>query len=146
MSDKPIMAFKGYYRFLSNFYPARIFYAGEVYRTNEHAYQAAKSSSVSQREMIQKITSPGKAKRIGNKLILREDWESIKLETMRYLVRQKFFNHSSLAKLLVETGDREIIEGNTWNDTYWGMCKGYGDNHMGKILMEVRADVGKPIL
>ena len=146
MTDKPIMAFKGYYRFLSNFYPARVLYKNMNFRTVEHAFQAAKSTSLSQRELIGEIVSPGKAKRLGAQLILREDWESVKLETMEFLVRQKFFNHPSLAKLLTETGDRELIEGNTWNDTYWGMCKGYGDNHMGKILMRVRANVGKPIL
>jgi predicted NAD-dependent protein-ADP-ribosyltransferase YbiA (DUF1768 family) len=33
-------------------------------------------------------------------------------------------------------------EGNTWNDRFWGVCRGSGLNHLGRILMEVRAEVG----
>ena len=39
---------------------------------------------------------------------------------------------------LADTEDEELIEGNTWNDTYWGVCRGVGENHLGKLLMEVR--------
>ena len=111
------------------------------YRTNEHAYQAAKSLSISQRKLIKDVVSPGAAKRMGMKLILRVDWEIVKLEIMEELVRYKFTNHIGLTRLLLETGDREIIEGNTWNDTFWGKCLGYGDNHMGKIIMKVREEL-----
>ena len=39
------------------------------------------------------------------------------------------------------TGDAELVEGNTWNDTYWGVCNGVGHNHLGKILMQVRQEL-----
>lgn len=32
-------------------------------------------------------------------------------------------------------------EGNTWDDTYWGVCKGVGTNYLGKLLMIVRNDL-----
>ena len=37
------------------------------------------------------------------------------------------------------------IEGNTWNDTFWGVCNGQGQNWLGKILMLVRSELNKPI-
>ena len=35
----------------------------------------------------------------------------------------------------------ELIEGNVWNDTFWGVCNGKGHNHLGKILMKVRDEI-----
>jgi predicted NAD-dependent protein-ADP-ribosyltransferase YbiA (DUF1768 family) len=31
------------------------------------------------------------------------------------------------------------VEGNSWGDTYWGVCKGKGQNKLGHILMQVRS-------
>jgi len=78
---------------------------------------------------------------MGAKLILRVDWDIVRLEIMEDLVRYKFTNHPGLTKLLLDTGDAEIIECNTWNDIFWGTYKGCGDNHMGKILMKVREEL-----
>ena len=39
------------------------------------------------------------------------------------------------------TRDRVLIEGNDWGDTFWGMTDGEGENHLGKILMRVRAEL-----
>lgn len=36
------------------------------------------------------------------------------------------------------TGDAELIEGNNWGDTFWGVCNGRGENMLGKLLMEIR--------
>lgn len=30
-------------------------------------------------------------------------------------------------------------EGNTWGDTFWGICGGQGSNMLGQLLMDVRA-------
>lgn len=61
---------------------------------------------------------------------------------MSGLVRQKF-NHRypELRTKLLSTGDLEIIEGNHWGDTFWGVCNGTGENHLGRILMQVREDL-----
>lgn len=56
---------------------------------------------------------------------------------MKELIMIKFQNPLLKEKLL-NTGDALLIEGNTWRDYYWGECKGKGENHLGKILMEVR--------
>lgn len=38
------------------------------------------------------------------------------------------------------SGD-ELIEGNAWNDTFWGVCNGVGENWLGQLLMERRAEL-----
>jgi predicted NAD-dependent protein-ADP-ribosyltransferase YbiA (DUF1768 family) len=43
--------------------------------------------------------------------------------------------------MLIDTGDQELIEGNWWGDVIWGVCNGKGENHLGKILMEVRKEL-----
>ena len=43
-----------------------------------------------------------------------------------------------LADWLLETGDEELVEGNTWSDTTWGVCNGVGENKLGRLLMIVR--------
>jgi predicted NAD-dependent protein-ADP-ribosyltransferase YbiA (DUF1768 family) len=60
---------------------------------------------------------------------------------MYKIIKNKFTQNPTLTKLLVDTNDKVIIEGNTWGDTYWGMCKGKGENHLGKILMKVRKEI-----
>lgn len=45
--------------------------------------------------------------------------------------------------MLLKTGDEELVEGNTWGDTFWGVCKGKGRNELGKILMKVREEFRK---
>lgn len=136
-----INSFTGKYRFLSNFWPARVTYEGIEYPTTEHAYQAAKTLDVLDRIIISHLTTPGQAKRAGKDIKLREDWEHVKVGIMRELLQQKFSRHTDLAHLLVDTGDEELVEGNTWGDVFWGVCRGKGQNVLGHLLMEVRKDL-----
>lgn len=134
-----IDSFDGDYRFLSNFYKASVVLDGSVYETVEHAYQAAKTLDPSERVKVRRCSSPGRAKKAGRQLSIRKDWEEKKLDTMRQLVLAKFLRSRKLAKALLETGEAQLVEGNNWNDTFWGVCRGKGDNHLGKILMWVRS-------
>lgn len=138
-----INTFMGKYRFLSNFFSAEVEYGGLCYPTVEHAFQAAKSLYPYERLKVQAATSPGAAKHMGRVVTLRPDWESIKYQVMFNLVSKKFTNHPHLRDQLLMTGDVPLIEGNTWGDTTWGMCKGIGNNWLGKILMEVRISLKK---
>ena len=136
-----IDSFTGPNRFLSNFWPAKVMFEGEEYSSVEHAYVAAKTTDEEARKTIRGLT-PGQAKRFGrSKIQLREDWEDIKLHVMRELVSYKFFHNPDLSQLLLDTGDQELIEGNTWGDTYWGVCFDVGLNNLGKILMEIRSEL-----
>jgi len=56
---------------------------------------------------------------------------------MASLIKEKFKNES-LRKKLLDTGEAFIIEGNWWNDRFWGVCDGVGENHLGIILMNER--------
>ena len=60
-------------------------------------------------------------------------------------MQDKFTRNRDLKEKLLATGDAELIEGNTWHDTYWGydITKKRGKNKLGKILMVVREDLRK---
>lgn len=134
-----IDSFKGEYAFLSNFQRCRVQFEGEEYISTEHAYQAAKTLIPEERETVRLCGTPGQAKGLGNKCTLRPDWEEVKLGVMRDLLVQKFAYPDLRAKLEA-TGNQELVEGNYWNDTYWGVCKGVGTNWLGRLLMEIRDD------
>ena len=138
-----VSRFSGLYRFLSNFYPCDVVFEHVCYCTVEHAYVAAKTLDPWLREYIAKTPSPGKVKIIGRGLQLRADWEQIKLPLMEGLLRQKFRSGSPLANALLATGEAELIEGNTWGDTFWGVCNGVGENNLGKLLMKIRSELSE---
>lgn len=135
-----ITEFQGEYRFLSNFWPAVVELDGFKYPTVEHAYQAAKTLDVDVREAIRSAATPGVAKRAGQSAEVRTDWESVKIEVMYALLKQKF-QRPDLRKKLLNTRDYMLIEGNTWGDRFWGVCKGTGENNLGKLLMQVRREL-----
>jgi ribA/ribD-fused uncharacterized protein len=137
-----IDSFEGDYRFLSNFYPAETVFEDLTYPTSEHAYQAAKSLDPAERQKIALAATPAEAKRLGRAVSpLRSDWETAKFDVMERCLRDKFTRHADLREKLIATGNAELIEGNTWNDRVWGVYQGQGENHLGRILMKVRAEL-----
>jgi ribA/ribD-fused uncharacterized protein len=143
MSDRKVIdsftAAAGY-GFLSNFHPSTIYVEGKSYPTVEHAIQAHKTLDEKSRDLIRRAKTPGEAKKMGRAVLLREDWEQVKVDLMRDFVRKKFEN-PFLRPHLLATEDAELIEGNTWNDRFWGVCRGSGQNWLGKILMEIREEI-----
>ena len=137
---KVIDSFTGEHRFLSNFYPSVIIINGKSYPTVEHAYQAAKTVELHQRVWIQNSKTPGEAKRRGRRICMRPDWEQVKTRAMLVMLRKKF-NISELKEELLKTDKATLIEGNTWGDTFWGVCNGVGENNLGKLLMKVREEL-----
>jgi len=142
MDNTPIISFSREYRFLSNFWPCQVIGPSDlIYPSVEHAYVAAKSLDASIHTHVSNLLTAGKAKRFGRDLELRSGWNDIKLPLMRHYVSQKFAD-PTLFNMLRSTGKVELIEGNTWGDTYWGQCPiGAGRNHLGKILMAIRDDI-----
>ena len=134
-----IDSFRGDFGFLSNFHEASIWLDGERYPSVEHAYQASKTSDETTKRLIREAKSPGVAKKLGYACQLPPDWEAKKVDVMRRCIREKFKN-PLLRSMLLATEDAELIEGNTWNDTFWGVCRGMGANMLGKLLMEVREE------
>lgn len=141
IKDPPVRGFFGEFRFLSNFWPAQVRFEGDIYPSVEHAYQAAKSLDPVIRAEIRRLEKPGKAKRLGSRLEVRPDWEQVRVGVMRDLVGQKFRVHEELGRQLLATGRAELIEENSWSDTFWGVCEGEGENRLGRILMEVREEL-----
>ncbi len=136
-------------RFLSNFYPYKkdgtkydvdvyIVYNNIVFDCVENAYQAAKFLDIQKQKDFSSLTPYETKEYWIDKTPENQNWEYIKLDIMKDLVFQKFNNSQQLKKMLIETGNAILEEGNTWNDTFWGICDGKGQNHLGKILMDIR--------
>lgn len=155
------MFFRDEYRFLSNFSPSPMIVGihGELQRvfTVEHAYQALRCVHAGEALKVLACKTPGRAKRMGQKISMRGDWDEIKYHQMSKLLNKKFHKqeqftahltanedylpHNLLQKLLSVEG--EIIEHNSWHDNYWGSCVctrcgDNGKNDLGEILMSIR--------
>lgn len=63
--------------------------------------------------------NPSEAKKLGRKVTLRKDWESVKIKIMEEIVRAKFVQNPELAQKLIATGNAYLEEGNTWGDKVW---------------------------
>ena len=137
-----IDSFRGKYYFLSNFFPAEVTYNGLTYQNNEAAFQAQKTYSKEERIEFTTL-EPKDAKHRGRRVRLRRDWEQVKDRIMEEIVRAKFSQNEELKEQLLATGDAQLVEGNRWNDRYWGVDirSGVGENHLGKILMKVRSEL-----
>lgn len=135
-----INSFDSKYAFLSNFYECKVEYNGITYGSSEAAFQAQKAKTTEERLQFAEL-SPMASKKLGRKVELRSNWEEIKLAEMYHIVLAKFTQNPDLAEKLIATGDEELVEGNYWRDTYWGVCGGEGLNCLGKILMKVRGEL-----
>ena len=136
---KQIRGFKDEYRWLSNFWfvPIHFDEPGITFPTVEHAYQAAKNPEDHWVRYILSKDTPGQAKKAGRVVLLRSDWEEVKVPIMEQLITMKFSN-PEMRQLLLDTGDIDIIEENYWGDRFWGVCNGRGHNMLGNIIMKER--------
>ncbi len=131
------------YAEFSNFAPFGVAMGGVWWPTVEHYFQAQKFDDPDYREKIRRANRPKDAKALGmtRQLPLRPDWDDVKDGIMLDAVRTKFRTHDKLARLLLSTGERMIVE-NAPMDAYWGCGPdGKGLNKLGKILMTVREDL-----
>lgn len=126
--------FRGDYAFLSNFYASRVRYDGLVFPSSEAAFQAMKCTSLEERIAFTQMSAP-EAKKAGRAAQVRPGWNEIKIHVMQEVVHAKFAQALGLQEKLLATGDRVLIEGNWWNDQFWGVCRGAGSNWLGVILM-----------
>jgi ribA/ribD-fused uncharacterized protein len=130
------------YGLFSNFAPHPV-YINRRWPTSEHYFQAQKFTDESAHDVIAQTVSPMNAAKLGRstRWPLREDWEQVKDDVMRTAVRSKVAQHRVVNETLLATGDAILVE-HTANDRYWGDGEdGTGRNLLGKILMEVRAEI-----
>jgi len=125
------------YSEFSNFYRSPIKLDGYVWPTVEHYYQAQKTTDIKDQDRIRSAETPGKAKRLGRNIHIREDWEDIKVDVMRRAIRAKFTQYKDLRDLLLSTNDASLHE-NSPHDMFWGV---HGKDMLGKILMELRGEI-----
>lgn len=128
----------------SNFIPYEIplVFEGISYSTPEHFFQAMKTEDPLIRQKIAKRATARDAKRIGRSIELCPYWEEMKDDIMRQAQIHRYRIGSKMLDRLLGTRG-EIVEWNTWHDTYWGKClcskcQGHGLNKLGIILMEIR--------
>lgn len=144
-----IKEFKDGYSWLSNFqrFEKPLIYEGIEYPTNEHFYQAMKTTDKELRATIAKHPSKG-LKAFCRKIDLRDNWDtSLKDTVMEYGLRYKFSDSNPILRdKLIATKDQHIMEGNWWNDTYWGvdLKTMNGRNELGKLLMKIRDELVIP--
>lgn len=140
--DPPILGFFDRYRFLSNYHICPCVVSNIKFISSEHAYMYQKSDNAVYREAIISCPTPKEAKRVGQTAELRRDWKVYRKTAMLIALNAKFKN-KDVAQLLIDTGDSYLEETNTWNDTFWGVCKGVGENNLGKLLMKIRTNLKK---
>ena len=138
-----IDSFHGKYYFLSNFFDWSFTdKEGYFWPTSEHYFAAHKSKSQQGKDWIRQANNPATAKKRGRGIPIREDWEEIKFDVMWDALNYKFgTENDNLKKMLLDTLPHELIEGNYWGDTCWGVCNGVGENHLGKMLMRLRDEL-----
>lgn len=134
-TTKTIERFAGEYHFLSNFAHTPMCFRGHYFQNAEAAFQSQKCPErASQFESL----TPSQAKHLGRQVSIRPDWNDVRNQVMYTVVYEKFAQNPRERQQLMETGSAILVEGNTWNDRYWGVCNGKGENHLGIILMRVR--------
>jgi len=139
-------SFRGEKFFLSNMYPCTVVVAGIVFKCSESAYVAAKvdKNDPNRRAEQSKISliNGYTAKSYGQKYVkLRDDWAQVKIPLMYMILREKFTQNDDLRLKLLATGDEPLVEINEWGDEFWGVCRGKGQNNLGKLLMQLRAEL-----
>ncbi len=136
------------YGCFSNFSPHPIELAGQKWATVEHYYQAHKFLGTEFEDLMPQIhaaPTPELAAKIGRnpKYQPHLNWDSGKCAVMYDAVLQKFSTHPDIQQILLDTIDAEIIEDSPV-DYFWGCgVERTGINHLGRILMQVRADLKK---
>lgn len=126
---------------LSNFYYHPMEIEGMMWKTNEHYFQAMKCAIPNDMYAVRDAVTAQGAKQLGRKAQLRPNWEAIKIQAMRTGLEYKFIAGEVLGDWLLATGDALLVEGNTWNDRFWGVCGGQGENWLGHLLMARRAEM-----
>lgn len=141
--------FRGDYQFLSNFAVAPVHILGRTWPSSEHAFQAHKSLFARDADAVpawlDKLQSASirESKALGKRLAIDLDaWNEFSTEAMRRTLAAKF-SEPTFGYRLVATGDTTLIEYNAWGDRLWGVDSrsGLGENRLGKLLMELRAQL-----
>lgn len=151
------------YGFLSSFSKCKITYGGLEYSSVEALFQSFKTNDIEEKKrLFAGDRSAVDAKRNGGRNgalqgKLPDGWDPEK--AMYDAVFAKFSQNDDLARKLLATGDRQLVNGTNDGeyrkdrDTIWGVdlgdkvSDGYyvGNNTYGRICMQVRKDIEETI-
>lgn len=145
---KQVFFYEQEFYVLSNFSAFRLHWRGRDFDTSEHAYHWEKfDGDASHHPEIQRLILQARSAHEAFKIAeqyrtsRRAEWDGIKLNVMSNILRAKVQQHEYVRRKLLETGDRELIE-DSWRDDFWGWGpKRDGQNHLGKLWMEIRAEL-----
>lgn len=137
---------------LSNFHATAFEWKGYVVKSSEHAFMIEKALMFEpvKAPLIAKARTPKEAKALGRSIqnFCPEKWNNERYGVMVEVLKAKFAN-PHLKKILLDTGERELVEGSPY-DAIWGVKldwqsneildrnKWRGRNLLGEALMEVR--------
>ncbi|WP_425404582.1 NADAR family protein [Hwanghaeella sp.] len=130
---------------LSNFSAFCLMWEGRRFDTSEAAYHWEKFrwDAPSIAAQVFQAASAHEAFKIAeqNRDKRRPDWDDVKVDIMRKILRAKADQHEYVRRKLLATGDRELVE-DSWRDDFWGWGPNKnGKNMLGRLWMEVRADL-----
>lgn len=128
--------------YLSPFSAHEVELDGVVYKTAEHAYQTLRMLP-EVRDQVISTTSPMDSWRVAQRLKAagKLDPNYDKYELMERIFRAKLDQHDDIKKVLLESGDRDLVK--VYNTDYdWGAgADGSGQNNMGKLWMKLRDEL-----
>lgn len=131
----------------SNFSAFNLKWHGLTFMTSEHAYHWEKFQGLSSMRSavasaIWAAPSAHEAFKIANRERARRipNWDDVKFGIMRDILRAKAEQHEYVRHKLIQSGDRVLVE-HSWRDDVWGWGPNRdGQNMLGKLWMEVRAE------
>lgn len=143
-TDERVCFYEQDFYVLSNFSSFTLRWQHLLFYTSEAAYHWEKFPHMPllQRE-IRLAPSAHEAFKIAerNAKHRRSDWEIAKVDIMREILRAKVRQHEYVRRKLLETGDRVLVE-NSWRDPFWGWGPNKdGRNALGRLWMEIRAEL-----
>lgn len=144
------IVFSSEHAWISNFYPTPVKIQDVVFNSSEQAFQYIKARRNNEPELAAQILKAKLAKevkKISKGISIKPDWDMYKEEVMTRVIEAKFTQNELLARKLVETGSKRLVEATM--DKYWaafatptsksianGTWK--GANRLGILLMELR--------
>ena len=145
-TDTHVFFYEQDFYVLSNFSAFRIEWAGISFDTSEKLYHWLKFTAPDAREVqldIQFANSAHEAFKIAerNRARRRQDWDAVKVDFMREILRAKAGQHEYVRRKLLATGGRELVE-DSWRDDFWGWGENRnGQNMLGKLWMQIRDEL-----
>jgi len=113
---------------------------GVYWPSVEHYFQGMKFENPDEQEKVRLAKHPRQARRLGRRRFvrIRKDWSKMRRVIMTRASYTKCRTHPEVARRLLETGDKALVE-TTQYDYFWGCGRDRrGRNIYGAVLMDVR--------